>query len=166
MEQKQLNLQTVNNRGINIMEDVVMKGHQDAVNRVFGFSLKDGVKRRREDTPLVMQGGEELYENRLNRDVYDELQAVQELLRMARSVIWKHQTHNYQSTLSGHLHDIGNRLNVTISDFAAVIDEIDEDYKKDAGLFLTVDELEQRQQGGDPDAAYDEYREREGENHA
>lgn len=167
MEQKILNLQLLNNTGINIMEDkVVLKGHQDALNQVFGFSLKDGIKRRRQDMPLVMQSGEELYEGRLNRDVYDELQVVQELLRVARSVISKHEKHNYQPPLLGHLDDIGTLISGASNNIMVVIDEIDEAYKKDGDLFMTIDELQERKQDGDPDEAYDEHQEREGDNHA
>lgn len=162
MEHKLLNLQLLNNRRINIMEDVVMKGHQDAVNGVFGFSLKDGIKRRREDMPLVMQNGDELYEGWVNRDVYDDIEIVREVVRMARSVITKHQKRNYQSPFLRHLNDIGNLLSATSDSFAVIIDAIDEAYKKDSGLFMTVDELNEldaARRNRDPDADYDYFRE-------
>lgn len=167
MEQKILNLQLLNQRREKFMEDqAVWKGHQNSVSNVFGFSLKDGIKRRRQDMPLVMQNKEELYEGWINRDVYDELEVVQELLRVARSVITKHEKHNYQAPLLGHLNDIGTLLAGTSDNLRVIIDEIDEAYKKDSDLFMTIDELEGRKQERDPDAAYDEHRESEGDAHA
>lgn len=163
MEQKQLNLQLVNSRGINIMEErAVMNGHLKAVNGVFKFSLKDGVKRRPEDMPIITEREVELYQNWCNNDVDVELHEVGQLLASALGVIHKHKGRNYQEKLSRVLIDMSNVLEGACADFRTLLGITEDHFDPDD--FMTANELEARKQDGDPDAAYDDLR--EGGDHA
>lgn len=140
-------------RGINFMDD--MKGHLSAMNNV--FKLEDGIPRRREDMPVITQSRMELYEcNRFNNDVGDELTEVWELLRFIHSVVHKHKGHNYQPKLSIILQRMGDKLDRALDDVGELVAEV-EDRLSPADL-MTINELQDRGNERDPDAAYDDYR--------
>jgi hypothetical protein len=172
MEQKQLNLQTVTNHGRNLnMQDQALSNiHQRTVDEIFAETFRgvpkprDGIKRRREDMPIITKSGMEIYPKRFNNDVQLELSEIGALLGDIAEALWKHVEHNYQQELSRIVCEMQEIVSTASADFGTLVGKVEDNL--DSSDCMTMNELAERRNDGDPDAAYDEYREREGENHA